>query len=160
MDEQLVVRNRANAEPAMRAAANRMGAVLLPAEAEVFETTPLCGLSGDPCLEEVEVDEADESISHVRDAQGKARLAIWVPVELRRYVRLAQGQRGLLLLTPQLSRRVVDERTCCECDRMPRSVSRTQAAFLVDDVPGLRIARLTVPMTADWYHWECRASAV
>jgi len=160
MDEQLIVGNRANAEPAMRAAAHRMGALLLPAKAEEFETNPLCGLSGDRCLEEVEVDEADESISHVRDERGKARLAIWVPVELRHYVRLAQGPRGLLLLTPKLSHRLIDEKTYCECDRMPRPVMRTQAAFLVDDVPGLRIDRLTVPMTADWYHWICKAIAV
>jgi len=61
----------------MKAAAQRVGAVLLSAEAETFETSPLCGLSSNPCLEEVEF---KGSASRVRDAQGAARRAIWVPV--------------------------------------------------------------------------------
>ena len=54
MNEQLLPRNRANAEPTMRAAAQRVGAVLPSAEAEVFETSPLCGLRPNSCLGEVE----------------------------------------------------------------------------------------------------------
>jgi hypothetical protein len=81
MDEQLLLRNQAQ----------RVGAVLLSAEAEVFETAPLCGLSLTPCLDEVEPKGA---FSRVRDAQGEARLAIWVPVELRRYTHLAPGVLG------------------------------------------------------------------
>ncbi len=44
MDEQLLLRNQVSAEPSMKAAAQRVGAVLLSTEAEVFETSPLCGL--------------------------------------------------------------------------------------------------------------------
>jgi hypothetical protein len=80
MDEQLALRNRANAEPDMQVAAQRFGAVLLASQAEEFEISPLCGLSWAPCLDEVEDKGA---FARVQDAQGKARLAIWVPVELR-----------------------------------------------------------------------------
>ncbi len=160
MDEQLVRQNRANAEPAMEAAAQRFGGVLLPTEAEEFEMSPFCGLSGDPCLDEVEVDESSESVSRVRDARGRARLAIWVPVELRGYARLAQRPNGLLVLSPKVSRRVTDEKTCCECDRMLRAEPRTRAAFLVDEAASLQIVHVTVPMTLDVYKWKCKAIAV
>ena len=153
IDEQLVLRNRANAEQAMKAAARRSGAVLLPIEAEEFEMSPLCGLNGDPCLEEVE---ANASFSRVRNAQGQARLAIWVPVELRRYARLAKGSNRLFLLTPKLSHRVIDEKTRCECDGMFNAVGRIEAAFLVDDMPGVEIITLNVPMTVDRYKWKCK----
>lgn len=154
LDEQLVMRNRANAEPAMRDAARQVDAALLPAETQAFEMSPLCGLSGDPCLEEVEF---RGPFSRVRDTQGNAHLAIWVPAELRRYARLAKGRHRLVLLTPRLSERVIGERTSCECDGMYRAPARTQVAFLVDDTPGLEIVTLSVPMNVDRYEWRCEA---
>ncbi|HEY0469989.1 MAG TPA: hypothetical protein VGC79_37640 [Polyangiaceae bacterium] len=156
MDEQLLLRNRANAEPTMKAAAQRVGAVLLSAEAEAFETSPLCGLSSNPCLDEVEF---KGSFSRVRDARGEARLAIWVPVELRRYARLARRSDQLFLLMPRVSRRVIDQKTCCECDGMLRAAGRVQAGFLVDEVPGVQLVTVDVPVTVDRYQWKCKATA-
>ena len=155
MDEQLLLRNLANAEPTMKAAAQRVGAVLLSAEAEAFETSPLCGLSSSPCLDEVEF---KGSLSRVRDAQGEARLAIWVPVELRRYARLARRSDQLFLLMPRVSRRVLDQKTCCECDGMLRAAGRVQAGFLVDEVPGVQLVTVDVPVTVDRYKWKCKAT--
>jgi hypothetical protein len=153
MDEQLMLRNRANAEPTMKAAARRFSAVLLPAEAEEFELSPLCGLTGNLCLEEVE---SYGSFSRVRDAQGETRVAIGVPVELRRYARLAKGSERLFLLTPTLAPRVIDKKNCCQCEGMLQAQGRIRAAFLVDDVPGVQIDTLDVPMTAERYEWKCK----
>ncbi len=115
--------------------------------------SPLCGLTGDPCLEEVE---SYGSFSRVRDAQGETRVAIWVPVELRRYARIAKGSARLFLLTPTLSSRVIDKKDRCQCEGMPQAEGRIRAAFLVDDVPGVRIDTLDVPMTAERYEWKCK----
>jgi hypothetical protein len=154
MDKQLALRNRANAEPAMQVAARRFGAVLLASQAEEFETSPLCGLSWAPCLYEVE----DEGpFSRVQDAQGKARLAIWVPVELKSYARLARRSGKFFLLLPKVSHRVLDAKTRCECDRMLRGASRNHAAFLVDEVPGAELVTVSVPMTVDRYDWKCES---
>ena len=152
MDRQLVLRNRAQAEPAMKAAARFFGAVLQPAEAQTFEIAPLC----EGYVQCLDVIESTGVFSRVRDSQGRPRLAIWVPAKLRRYVRLAQGSDRLLLLTPKVSHRVIAEKTCCECDGMPRSVVRSQAAFLVDEIPGVKIVTVNVPMIADENKWKCK----
>jgi hypothetical protein len=60
-----------------------------------------------------------------------------------------------VLLTPTLSPRAIDKKNRCQCEGMLQAEGRIRAAFLVDDVSGVRIDTLNVPMTEERYEWKC-----
>ena len=62
------------------------------------------------------------------------------------------------MLMPKVSQRVIDEKFRCECDGMLRAAGSIRAAFLVDDVPGVALVTIDVPMTLDRYEWKCAAT--
>ena len=76
--------------------------------------------------------------------------------------RLARRGTKLLVLVPQVTPGKVASRTACECDGMPRIVTATGFvnlgfAFFVDEIPGVEIEQVLVPVTEDQIEWECKA---
>jgi hypothetical protein len=163
LDADLRSKNRANAEPAMRAAAARAGAILLPDTPITLNFTPLCDSNqpesalGTPCAEEVS---SEGAAYHVR-VQGKPRLAIVASSTDAYYARLARRGTTYFLLMPKISRRIQREKTKCDCDGMPRINLhlRSDSFFVLDDPAqpaAVDVQQINVPMTEDVIARKCR----
>jgi hypothetical protein len=150
--------NRARAEPLMRSAAERREANLLPHRAQEVQLMPLCR----PDYEHSCVLEAadDGRTYRIRDERGSVRVAVPIGLHARPTVRLARRGAKLLVLVPQVTPRKVTSRTACECDGMPRITSATGfvhlgLTFFVDEIPGVDVEEVLVPVTEDQIEWKC-----
>jgi hypothetical protein len=172
--QEIVSRNRARIEPAIRAALKERGAILLPIEARTVRLPAPCSLldadadansqteyaAHDPGLKCQEGNgwsnaPPDGHVIHLKDDQGKGWLAITVTWEHLRYARLARRGSRLFFLRPAIRRRKVGDRTECECDGMPRVMIAENSAFLIEDVPGASLEFVDVPMVEEYVEWRC-----
>jgi hypothetical protein len=178
VQEELRSRNRARAEPAVRAAVKDRAAELLPVEANAVRLPPPCALLGageepdsmyaghDPAWTcQVEplswaLDAPDGDLFHLKDGQGKLWLALTVSRSDLPYARLARRGSTVFFLRPRMSRRKVGDRTECECDGMPRPVQPEIGVFVIEDVPSVKIEMVDVPMTEDIVDWGCKNYAL
>jgi hypothetical protein len=168
---EFVSRNRARTEPAIRAALEERGAILLPVEATTVRLPAPCSLAGansltefaahDPrlkCLESGGSSKppADGQVIHLKGDQGKGWLAITVSPEHLAYARLARRGSRLIFVRPAITRRTVEDRTECECDAMPRVMIAETDAFLIEDVPEASLEVVDVPMVEEYVNWHCK----
>ena len=176
--DQLKLRNRARAEPAMRAAAEARGARLLPAEATLIPRPLDCAEGRDEAVPRAEGGNVDFCIARAQELGGCIRrtgdghtfrilragappkLAIPVRPDGWRYAGIAERGDKLLLLLPRLSPRSVGAATQCECDGMPRPSCPEDHVFLIDDRPSVEIEEIWVPMIEDQLDWRCASTAV
>ena len=152
--------NRARAEFSMRSAAERRGATLLPNHPEEVQLMALCRPDYEhSCV----LGPADNGrMYRIRDDRGNVRLAVPVGAHARRTTRLARGGSKLLVLVPQVTPGKVTSRTACECDGMPRIISATGFVYLgltffLDEIPGVDVEEVLVPVTEDQIEWKCNA---
>lgn len=150
--------NRARAEPSMRSAAERRGATLLPHRPEEVQLMALCRPDYEhSCV----LGPADNGRTYrIRDDRGNVRLAVSVGSLARPTTRLARRGSKLLVLVPQATPGKVTSRTACECDGMPRIMSATGfvhlgLTFFVDEIPGVDVEEVLVPVTEDRVEWKC-----
>jgi hypothetical protein len=167
----LLARNLAHAEPEMHAAAERRGAVLLPVEAQHVLLPPPCNIvergvnlaggypyapeSGWKCEAAVSATD-DRRLFRLKDDRGKVWLGIEVAWTDRPYARLARRGSTVFLLEPRITRKNVGAWTQCECDGMPRVVYQARDAFVIDDIPSVKIEIVEVPMTEESVDWDCK----
>ncbi len=152
--------NRARAEPSMRSAAERRGATLLPHHPAAVQLMALCRPDYEhSCV----LGPTDNGRTYrIRDDRGNARLAVPVGSHARPTTRLARVGSKLLVLVPQVTPGKVTSRTACECDGMPRIMSATGFVYLglvffVDEIPGVDVEEVLVPVTEDHIEWKCNA---
>jgi hypothetical protein len=176
--EKLYASNRDRAEPAMRAAAEAQGAVLLPIEAsnlilpldcageENEPEPPAGGVEHDACGFIARATHScinrtgDRRTFVLRHPGGSPKLVIPIAAEGWRYTRLARRGDTLFILRADITPHTVGRVTECECDGMPRVVCPTTYGFILDEVSNLQIKEVSVPMTDDTLDWSCRAWAV
>jgi hypothetical protein len=175
--ERLRADNWARAEPAMRAAAQARGAVLLPLELrELARPLPCAGESDQPeppsgaeheiCLlmaresHTCTASAADGSYLVLRQPGERPKLVIPVPAPNGPYTRVARRGDTVFILRPEISPRIVGHATQCECDGMPRVICPMVHGFVLDDVFVPHVEELSVPMTEDQWQWSCKAWAV
>jgi hypothetical protein len=160
MDRALHDENVASAEPAMKRAAARFGAALLPNAARKI---PLRGSCDSPVIPDIPpswdcVSWRSEGGSLVRfqDATGKKYLVVLVKERDADYARVGRAGNRLVLLRPIITRDQVGERTRCQCDGMPHPVMPFSYGFVLDDFPveGLDVA--DVSMIEDYVTWHCK----
>jgi hypothetical protein len=147
---------------AMSDAARRQGAALLPERVETWSVPWMCPTEtpeSGPC--EPWWAGAAAPMERVVDSEGKPHVVVPVANDgTDEYIRLARRGKTLLLLVPRLSHRVVGERSACECDAGLVSIPPTYRAFVLDDVGFSKLERVSVPVTEDYIHWECKAKLV
>jgi hypothetical protein len=175
--ERLYTSSRDRAEPAMRAAAEAQGAVLLPIEASEIRLPLDCaGETNEPAPPAGGVEHhscglmARETHSCVkwagdrtfvlRHQGGKPQLVVAIAAEGWRYTRLARRGDTVFILRAQVMTHSVGRATECECDGMPRPACPTAYGFVLDEVSSLQIKELSVPMTADTIDWSCKTRAL
>ena len=154
----LVAENRARAEPSMRSAAEQREATLLPHRVQEVQPMALCRPDYEhSCV----LGTADNGRTYrIRDDHGSVRLAVSVGSHADPTTRLARRGTKLLVLVPQVTPRKVTSRTACECDGMPRVASATGFVplgftFFVDEIPGVDVEEVLVPVTEDQIEWKC-----
>lgn len=165
--------NIERAEPDMRRAALQHGAELLPDPPQAFGLTPWCSELGDAAPRRdcvlrpdglVNVTAGSGDTYRVLDHAGNQRVAIALGMQSST-TRLARRATTFFLLTPEVTRRRVYRRTACECDGGPVIVSMSGfmdlgLAFVVDDLPGVAIRRIKVPVVEEYIEWQCKAILV
>jgi hypothetical protein len=166
MQSELVAQNLALAEPDMREAAERRGAILLPLTA-LHLRIPSCDTSGisellrsefpppDPLGRCAEWAPGGKFFRIVSDRE-KPKLAVVVQEHDRLYARIARRGNKLFVLEPRVSPQEVREVTECECNGMPYVVNISQFAFVMDDIESPEIERIAVPMTEFAIAWKCK----
>lgn len=171
IDDELRQQNLARAEPAMRRAAQRQGATLLPDQARTLGFKPLCDTTQNSAVrtERSCVLDSGGPISAVGgvgdvyrlvDRDGKHQIAIPIGEDATG-ARLAKRGNTLLVLSPQITFHQLDDRTQCECNGGPRVVSMSGyvnlgSAFVIDDLPEAEIQLVTVPVAYDYVAWQCK----
>jgi hypothetical protein len=168
MDADLVARNRAHAEPAMRAAAEQRGATLLPDVARNIVVGPPCGTPETHlvwgCLEP----SAREGVYRLQRVPqyGITTTSIVVVAtrqpSLAPYVRLARAGHSLLLLVPDVTRRRVRSAEACGCDS-GWTTGTIRVSFVlngIDDLDVTDVEEVHVPMVEDFVDWRCRITFV
>jgi hypothetical protein len=152
---------RARAEPTMRAAAQRLGAELLPVLPQArFEFPFARELPGLPRPEESEdrglqLLSDDPHVVRLHDGQGAARIALLFHHNAWYYARLARRGEKLYILLPQLTDRIVDERTQCDCYDGPTGEDPA-VVFVVDDIQEVEVHEVQVPLTVEVVRWRCK----
>jgi hypothetical protein len=98
-------------------------------------------------------------MERVMDPEGKPHVVVPVANDgTEDYLRLARRGDTLLVLVPSVSRRMVGERSACECDAGLVFIPRTYRAFVLDDLGFSKLERVTVPVIEDYVRWNCRAN--
>jgi hypothetical protein len=158
IERDMRLQNRQRAEPAMQAAARKVGAELLPVlPEEVYD----CDLRwpmppGSNCIA---YNPTYNPLAKLLDAHGTVHAAVavrgfpdWY------YARLARRGDDLFLLVPTLTRREVDRQTQCECDGMPRDIApvKPRVVFVVEGTPKTPAQEIEVPVTADYVAFDCK----
>jgi hypothetical protein len=171
IDDELRQQNLARAESAMRSAAQRQGATLLPDQPRELGFKPLCDTTEDTGLrtERSCVLNSEGRISTIAglgnvyqliDGEGKRHIAITIGRE-RRWARLAKRGDTLFLLTPRITFRQVAHRAQCECNGGPTVISMSGSvnlgfAFVLEDLPKPEIQPVIVPVVDDYIAWQCK----
>lgn len=165
--------NVRNAEPALRAAAEALGATLLPMRPREMPTPLTCPGADSAPVPRVGSDSREFCAARARELRGCAEpapdgrsfryrheevgtlLAIPVRGEGATYAGLARRGRRLFLLMPRVSPRKVASATRCHCGGMPTVTCPSEVVFMLEEIPGVEIEEVTVPMTQDYIDWDC-----
>jgi hypothetical protein len=175
----LLERNRAAAEPAMRAAAAARGAVLLPQLAtEMLEGWPCASGSDeaeprpavpvpDHCSMNKDIrggcDDwaADKRTFLIRHKGAKPKLAIVYNAGWADYARLARRGKKLFILAPRPTARDIGRATQCFCEGGPELYCPRGWIFILDEpFSPVEIEDVDVPMIEDRLEWKCKETAV
>lgn len=148
---------RVHAEPAMRDAAHRLGAELLPVFPEEVYECDLAGSWVPRGADCVMWEPNDRGLIAVRDLHGTVRRALPIQVQDWLYARLARRGDDLILLVPKLTRREVDRRTICGCyvEMQVGAPVKPLVVFVVDGAPKTAVQEVEVPVTVETVGFKC-----
>jgi len=175
IDGELRRENSARAEPAMRLAAQRQRATLLPDQPQGLGLTRVCDATWDTapriggyCVLNSEiVNSATGGLADaypLLDHEGKRRIAIPIG-RVGSWARLARRGSTLFLLTPAITLHQVDDRVQCVCRGGPVVMSMSGyedlgSAFVLDDLSVVEVQRISVPLVDDYIEWHCKSTLV
>jgi len=174
-DNALDAQNRARAAPAIEQAATALRAVLRPETPVALRTPRPCAARpgvGSPGIalpyadsapsadvECIETIAAGVPIYRLVKNGTERRLFVAVLAQHADHARLAIRGRTVYILTPKVTREVVDSAERCECDSAPRPASYELNGFVIPDQDFYEVKATDVPMTFDYVDWSCRAHA-
>jgi hypothetical protein len=158
----LQIQNRMTAEPAMRGAAARVGAALLPSAPERVDLANFCDMlvvrqneDARNCVVSIAEDQRTARILH----SSRNRIAVPVRSKDGYYARLARRGNTLFLLVPTVTRSKVREGTECTCRGGMYELERQvdlQWSFVIDDGPIDKVEEIPVPVTEQFAEWKCK----
>jgi hypothetical protein len=161
--EELTTKNRRNAERVMRDAAQRLGAVFLPAGPVDVRLVWSCDASvalgasaEEPCVRESTV---GGRVLRVVTADQKPHLAVMMRgIDDWEYARLARRGTTLVVLEPKITHLTVGSMYECECNRCATVAMEPHTfGFVIDDANITDVRDVQVPMTEDVLEVKCKS---
>jgi hypothetical protein len=171
-DAALERQNRERTVPAMQRAAAGLNAVLLegnftsgrtPRPCPTAAAGPTLTFDENAPTSDVEcIEPADPTgrLYRIITHQSEKRLFVTVTAPYAEYARLALRGRTLYVLTPDVTRRKIDDGEKCACDGMPHPVEKRITGFPVAALDQYEVVDVKVPVTFDYVEWQCRAYAL
>ncbi|HXU03049.1 MAG TPA: hypothetical protein VN903_18915 [Polyangia bacterium] len=156
IEREMKLQNRLRAEPAMLSAAGEIGAELLSIFPEEFPDCDRLGQSFPHARDCIQWNTS--AYGKLVDARGVTHEVVPIHVPDWTYARLARRNNDLILLVPKVTRREVDRRTPCECDKVPRTAppGSTRVVFMMREGGRLLSAQVEVPVTEDYVTLDCK----